>query len=68
MRVWQNIQKDQHFDKPFLNAVQWYLFYDAGIVWNRDGVNLFPKQSATSIGLGSRLTIIKNFICNSQWW
>lgn len=58
------LRKDVIYEKPWLNAVQYYIFYDAGIVWNRDGVDLLPKQSATSIGAGMRITIVKNLTAN----
>jgi hemolysin activation/secretion protein len=44
----------------FLRAVQLYTFYDAGIIWNIDNINLPGKQDATSVGLGARMSFIKN--------
>lgn len=38
----------------FLNTIQYYLFYDAGVVWNNDSINLAAKLSATSAGFGLR--------------
>lgn len=42
----------------FLQAIQFYLFYDAGIVWNISSVGQPPKQSANSTGGGARITLI----------
>lgn len=47
-------------DKKFLQAAQYYIFYDGGVIWNIDGVNLPSKQSGTSTGLGVRLTFTPN--------
>lgn len=41
-----------------LKAVQYYVFYDAGIIWNIDKHNLPPEQSATSTGLGARFNFL----------
>lgn len=38
----------------FLQAVQYYLFYDAGIIKNKDDVSLPNQQSLTSTGFGAR--------------
>jgi hemolysin activation/secretion protein len=38
----------------FLKGVQYYVFYDAGMIWNNDTVNLAPEQSLTSTGVGAR--------------
>jgi hemolysin activation/secretion protein len=43
----------------FLTGVQYYVFYDAGVLWNIDNVNLPGKQSATSIGIGARLNFMR---------
>lgn len=50
--------------KKWLSYVEPYIFYDAGVIWNRDGVNLPPKQSATSIGFGTRLQFIPQISAN----
>ena len=52
------LRRDTSYAFRWLAAVQYYVFYDAGIIWNRDGDNLLPKQSATSTGLGARFTFI----------
>ncbi len=45
-------------DWKLLNAVQYYAFYDAGVIWNIDYVSLPAKQSLTSLGIGARFTFI----------
>ncbi len=40
----------------FLNAMQFYGFYDAGSIWNLDNIDLPGKQSLTSVGGGIRFT------------
>lgn len=58
------LRKDVAYGKTFLSAVQYYVFYDAGIVWNRDGINLLPKQSATSVGTGARISFLPHLSGN----
>lgn len=58
------LRKDKNFDKLFLNNAQCYIFYDSGIVWNRDQLTLLPKQSATSIGGGVRLNSFNHISAN----
>jgi len=49
----------------FLNSLEPYVFYDAGVIWNRKNVGGVPvKQSATSTGIGTRFVITKNFSGN----
>jgi len=41
-----------------LQTMQWYAFYDAGIVWNIKVISGTPnKQSAISTGIGTRFTL-----------
>ena len=40
----------------FLNAVQYYAFYDGGMIWNIDTLDLPARQSLTSVGVGARFT------------
>jgi hemolysin activation/secretion protein len=48
-----------------LQAVQFYAFYDAGVIWNaKNVVNQYKKQSAISAGGGARLSFTKNFSGN----
>lgn len=42
----------------WLQALQPYLFYDAGMIWNRDAINLPAKQHANSTGLGIRFNFM----------
>lgn len=58
------LRKDATYSMRWLQFIQYYLFYDAGIIWNRDGVNLPAKQSATSTGGGTRITFIPNLTGN----
>ena len=41
--------------KYFLQAVEYYVFYDAGVIWNRDTFNNPARQDLTSTGGGVRL-------------
>lgn len=48
-------------EKMFLQAMQLYVFYDSGIIWNMKRVaDQKRKQSATSTGIGSRFFFTKN--------
>jgi hemolysin activation/secretion protein len=49
-------------DWKFIQAIEFYLFYDAGIVWNLDTLNLLAKQTATSTGFGARVNFIPNYL------
>jgi hemolysin activation/secretion protein len=42
----------------FLKGVQYYVFYDAGMIWNNDTVDLIPKESLTSTGVGARFVFM----------
>jgi len=41
-----------------LQSIEYYAFYDAGVIWNIDNVDLPGKQSAMSTGLGARFNFI----------
>jgi hemolysin activation/secretion protein len=41
-----------------LQSIQYYAFYDAGMIWNIDKVNLPGRQSATSTGIGARFSFM----------
>lgn len=58
------LRRDTGYDFVWLHQIQYYLFYDAGIIWNRDGINLPPKQSATSTGFGTRVTFLSHATAN----
>ncbi len=48
-----------------LSAVEPYIFYDGGVIWNLKNVGgVGTKQSATSTGLGTRFIFTKNFSGN----
>lgn len=46
---------DTQPQKYFLQAVEYYVFYDAGAIWNRDTFNNPSRQDLTSTGGGLRL-------------
>lgn len=45
---------------PFLKQVQYYTFYDNGIIWNLDEVTTTPRQTASSAGAGFRANLISH--------
>lgn len=48
-----------------LSALEPYVFYDAGVIWNLKNVSgIGTKQSATSAGVGTRFTFTKNLSGN----
>ena len=47
-----------------LQLVQYYVFYDGGVVWNRDSINLLGRQDAFSAGFGARFTFMSNLTGN----
>ncbi len=48
----------------FLQQIQYYAFYDGGMIWNRDTTNLPAKQSAFSTGFGARFGFMPNLSGN----
>ncbi len=48
----------------FLNSVQYYVFYDAGVVWNLDTLNLPARQDLASIGGGIRFNFVPQLTGN----
>ncbi len=51
-----------------MQTLEPYVFYDAGVIWNIENVVGVPqKQSATSIGFGSRFVFTKNLTGNLMW-
>lgn len=48
----------------YLQAIQPYVFYDAGKIWNRDGVSLPAEQSAMSTGVGARFIFMPSLTGN----
>lgn len=55
---------DTYPEKRFLNLIQWYVFYDAGVVWNRDNTTQIARQSATSLGGGARIIFLPQITAN----
>lgn len=54
--------------KRMVQSMQFYAFYDAGIIWNLKFVGGVPRQqSATSAGLGTRFYFTKWFSGNFFW-
>ncbi len=48
-----------------LSALEPYVFYDAGVIWNiKNVIGVESKQSATSTGIGTRFIFTKNFSGN----
>jgi hemolysin activation/secretion protein len=41
-----------------LQGVQYYIFYDGGLILNKDSFNLPNQQSLTSTGVGARITFM----------
>lgn len=51
-----------------LQSLQLYLFYDAGVIWNRKHIGGVPtKQSAISTGAGTRFYFTKYISGNVMW-
>jgi len=46
---------DTQPEKYFLQTVEYYIFYDAGVIWNRDTFNQPARQDLTSTGAGLRM-------------
>lgn len=49
---------------PQIRALQWYAFYDAGQIWNKDKITQLPEASAISAGIGFRLNAFDHFKIN----
>jgi len=49
------LRLDTQPEKVFLQTVEYYVFYDAGIIWNRDTLNQPQRQDLTSTGVGLRM-------------
>ena len=48
-----------------LRSMQFYMFYDAGVIWNiKEVVGIKQKQSATSTGLGIRFVVTNHLTGN----
>jgi len=44
----------------FLETIQFYVFYDGGMIWNIDSFDLPGRQDATSAGGGTRIHFMNN--------
>ncbi len=44
----------------YLQSVEFYVFYDAGIIWNIDTIDLPNRQSGTNTGIGARMNFMPN--------
>jgi len=44
--------------KSFLQTIEYYVFYDAGAIWNLNTSGVPPRQDLTSTGAGLRLVFI----------
>jgi hemolysin activation/secretion protein len=59
---------DQAVGKFLIQSLQFYTFYDAGIVWNFKFIGGVPrKQSGTSTGLGVRFFMNRYISGNLMW-
>jgi hemolysin activation/secretion protein len=59
---------DLNIDKLFIPNLQFYTFYDAGVIWNFKLIGGVPtKQSITSTGLGMRFFSNKYLSGNIMW-
>ncbi len=50
------LRYDSQPQKYFLQVVEYYAFYDAGVIWNRDTFNQPARQDLTSTGVGVRMS------------
>lgn len=51
------VRYDMQTMHRYLQSAQYYVFYDGGLLWNRDQTSQIDRQSGTSAGLGARLGI-----------
>ncbi len=62
------LRYDLALEKLFIQNLQFYTFYDAGIVWNYKFVGGTPrKSSGTSTGIGVRFYLTKYVSGNFMW-
>ena len=50
------LRRDAYPQYHYLQAIQYYAFYDAGMIWNIDTNSGVPRATVTSIGIGGRFT------------
>ncbi|OGT58531.1 MAG: hypothetical protein A3F14_06040 [Gammaproteobacteria bacterium RIFCSPHIGHO2_12_FULL_43_28] len=59
---------DWAVEKTLLNRVQFYVFYDIGVIWNVLTAPGTPKRlSGTSTGVGARMYMMKGVSGNFMW-
>jgi len=58
------LRMDAAPELKLLQTIQYYVFYDGGLIWNRDTVDLPRKQSAFSAGVGARFMFIPQITGN----
>ncbi len=58
------LRADTSPELRFLQAVQYYAFYDAGIIWNINETNLPLRQTAMSTGVGARINFMNHLSGN----
>ncbi len=62
------LRYDWGIASALLASMQFYAFYDAGVIWNYYLIGGVPKeQSATSAGLGVRFIMSKYISGNVMW-
>ncbi len=54
------LRLDTQPQKSFLQAIEYYVFYDAGVIWNRDTFHNPSRLDLTSTGAGLRLLFTQN--------
>lgn len=59
---------DWGVSKPLLQSIQFYVFYDFGVIWNIITAQGTPKRlSAASTGIGGRMYFFKGISGNYMW-
>jgi hemolysin activation/secretion protein len=58
------LRMDTYPGAKFLQSVQYYMFYDLGIILNRDSFDLPNQQSLTSVGGGARVVFFPQITGN----
>lgn len=62
------LRYDYGLNKYYINAVQFYAFYDAGIIWNFKEIGGTPRKvSGTTAGFGMRFFMTKYVSGNVMW-
>jgi len=61
------LRYDWRPQKIFLRAMQFFVFYDGGRVWNRDTVNQSRHESLASDGLGVRVHFTSHLSGNFEY-